>query len=215
MSVQACGSGGFLFLGSRRTQLHSWAMMPSIGGLRSSATCLHMTAQPMEGFAMSKTIPLTQGQFAIVDAADYEWLSRWKWCYTPSDKGSGGYAVRTRLKTDGPGGRNIRMHRIILGDILDGFQPDHVDRDGLNNQRSNLRLATTSQNHMNRELRSDNTSGFKGVSWHKYNKKWRALIGVNGRVIHLGYFDDMRVAARAYNQAALEHFGDFAVLNPV
>lgn len=162
-----------------------------------------------ERSAMPKEIPLTQGRVALVSDCDFERLSQWPWYY------GRGYAIRGRRKADGPGSRLIWMHRVILGDIPEGLESDHIDRNGLNNQRSNLRLATSSQNHVNSKLQSNNTSGYRGVSWEERYGKWRGQIGVKGRQLFLGYFDDIIGAARAYNQAALEHFGEFAVLNPI
>lgn len=159
---------------------------------------------------MTREIPLTQGKVTLVDDADFDWLSQWKWRYH-----STGYAIRRRQKADGPGSENIRMHRLILSPIPEGYEPDHIDGDGLNNQRANLRLATHSQNHANRGMQRNNTSGFKGVSWQKKRKKWEARIRVNGHNVYLGYFDDIIEAARAYNRAAVKHFGEFARLNDV
>ena len=168
-----------------------------------------------ERSAMVKEIQLTQDKVALVDDADFEWLNQRKWYYAPRDKSSGGYANRTRRKADGPGTRHIHMHRSLLGPIPEGLAPDHIDGDGLNNQRGNLRLATRSQNNMNGRLHRNNTSGYRGVRWEKRRRQWRAALGVNGRLINLGRFDDPVAAAHAYNQAALEHYGEFAFQNPV
>lgn len=92
---------------------------------------------------------------------------------------------------------------------------DHKDRNGLNNSIENLREATASQNAANSIKRKNNTSGWKGVSWDKDRKKWRAIIGINGGQKHLGLFQDPKEAAKAYNQAALNHFGRFARTNEI
>ena len=153
-------------------------------------------------------IELTQGKFTIVGPRDYKYLTQWKWHYIKDRKG--GYAVR---------GCNprIRMHRVILERM--GYknfaQSDHIDRNKLNNCRSNLRSATAGQNNCNHGKRKDNTSGYIGVYWFKRRKKWHAYIQVNRERKHLGYFDDIEDAARAYNKAALKHRGEFAVLNKV
>jgi len=110
------------------------------------------------------------------------------------------------------------MHRLVAarsGRVIGGKQIDHIDGDGLNNCRSNLRASTTSQNHANRRANRNNTSGFKGVSWNRRARKFEAHITVQRRKSHLKYSDDPRDAARAYNEAALKHFGEFACLNPV
>ena len=87
---------------------------------------------------------------------------------------------------------------------------DQKDRNTFNNQRLNLREATPSQNKMNSKIRSDNTSSYKGVSWCKLMQKWKARITVNGKRIHLGYFDDPKEAHEAYCTAADQYFGEFA-----
>ena len=101
------------------------------------------------------------------------------------------------------------MHTFLTGWPL----VDHIDGDGLNNRRSNLRPATPSQNNANRRKSRQNTSGFKGVSYYHRTSRWRAYVGVDGKAIHLGYFDTAIDAARAYDAAALEHFGEFARIN--
>lgn len=92
-------------------------------------------------------------------------------------------------------------------------QVDHIDRSPLNNHESNLREATISQNRVNSKIRSDNTSGYIGVSWHKKTKKWQASICFKGKRIYLGLFNDKKDAACAYDKTALKHFGEFARLN--
>jgi hypothetical protein len=150
-----------------------------------------------------KKIKLTRGRCALVDDQDFEYLNQWKWFY-----GNHGYAQR-RL---GKRGRMLGMHRVIMGEPK-GFLVDHIDGDGLNNCRSNLRVATHAQNLCNRGKNSNNTSGFKGVNWHKNAKKWAAAIMVNRRSHHLGLFSDVQEAAKAYDIAALELHGEFARLN--
>jgi hypothetical protein len=110
------------------------------------------------------------------------------------------------------------MHRLVAernGLPIGGKQIDHVDGNGLNNCRRNLRVATASQNKANLRHRRDSTSGFKGVSWNRQKRRFQAFIKVAGHQHHLKYCDDPRDAARVYNEAALKHFGEFACLNPV
>lgn len=151
---------------------------------------------------MSKLIPLTKGKFATVDDADYEWLNQWKWY------ANGGYAFRTA------GGRknkkNIAMHRLICDAPSDSLV-DHISGNTLDNRRCNLRLATTQQNTYNTKKRESVSSVFKGVSF-QYNR-WTSYIGFNGKFIYLGRFLTQREAARAYNEAAINHFGEYAKLN--
>lgn len=108
------------------------------------------------------------------------------------------------------------MHVIIAKriDFEYGFV-DHINRNGLDNYRCNLRPATRLQNRMNCGLSKRNKSGFKGVSWHKSCNKWVAKIEINDKSIYLGLFDDKIEAAKAYNAAAKKHFGEFAWLNPI
>lgn len=156
---------------------------------------------------MAKEILLTQGKVAIVDDADFEWLNQWKWMYHYT-----GYAVRSTYDRLTKKKGNIRMHRTILSAPPDK-DVDHIDGDGLNNQRHNLRLATPSQNLANHKRKKHNTSGYTGVSWDKKRQKWRAYIGIDGKWKYLGRFDSKLAAAKAYDQAAVAYFGPFAKLN--
>ena len=149
-------------------------------------------------------VPLKGGAFAVVDAADWPLVSRHQWCLMEN-----GYVV-TSLTV--PRRMSLLMHRLIMGDEP-GVEYDHEDRDKLNNRRKNLRIATRSLNNANMTLRSNNTSGFKGVCWRPALQKWRAEISVNRKNRYLGLFNTPEDAARAYNDAALEAFGEFAVLN--
>lgn len=149
---------------------------------------------------MTKQIELTQGQVAIVDDEDFEFLNQWKW-FAQKDKNTF-YAVRGF-------GKRIRMHRVIMNTPND-MQVDHIDGNGLNNTRANLRNCTVAENTRNRKKPSTNTSGYMGV--FPSAKKWRAEI-THGKKIHLGYFDNPVDAAHAYDQAAKEYFGEFAKTN--
>lgn len=154
-----------------------------------------------------KEIPLTQGKVALVDDADYDWLSQHNWYYT------GYYAARWH------NGKNRSMHRLILNDP-ESVEVDHINHNKLDNQRANLRLATRRENARNCTKASYGralTSQFKGVSWHQRSHKWRAQLTIRSnesiKVQHLGLFVDEAEAARAYDAAARSQFGEFASTN--
>jgi AP2 domain len=121
------------------------------------------------------------------------------------------YAIR-HIRVDGRGATQY-LHNFLAGLYGLPKSPDHVNRNGLDNRRENLRPATPSQQGANRDRYSNNTSGYKGVRQER--GKWRARICLRGKLDHLGYFEVKEDAARAYNKAALEYFGEFAVLNLV
>ncbi len=149
-------------------------------------------------------VPLTQGKFAIVDAEDYNWLSRYDWCATKSRQTY--YAHRYS------NGTILSMHREIMR-APKGLICDHKNHNGLDNRKSNLRFCTRKQNARNRQARTGCTSGYKGVYWCKIYKKWRVRICFNRKRIHLGNFFDEIKAALAYDDKAAELFSDFAYLN--
>jgi hypothetical protein len=156
-----------------------------------------------------KKIPLKQGKYALVDDADYEWLKQYKWA---AYKGVRTYYAG-RNEKDGTGKfRFINMHRAIMK-TPKGLETDHIDGDGLNNQRSNLRVCTAAQNQHNRSPHKNCSSRYKGVSWKKSGKKWVVRIHCNYQSKHVGVFADEVEAARAYDKAAKEAFGEFARLN--
>jgi hypothetical protein len=156
----------------------------------------------------SLTIPLTRGKVAIIDAADFDLVGQHKWCAIPSR--STWYAMRAIRRT-GPG-RLVSMHQVLYP-APPGMKIDHIDGDGLNNRRANLRHCTNQENCRNQGLARNNRSGFKGVSWHSYYGKWLATIRDGGRWIYLGRFTDPVEAAHAYEAEARELFGAFARLN--
>lgn len=109
--------------------------------------------------------------------------------------------------------KNLYMHRHILG-ITDKKQfGDHIDHNGLNNQRNNLRLSGHGKNRKNANSHSGASSKYVGVCWHKKDKKWQAAIAANGKQIHLGQFDNEVDAAIARNKAAKIYYGEYAHLN--
>lgn len=146
-------------------------------------------------------IPLTRGEFAIVDVEDMG-LGMVPWCAQPS--GSGVYAVRGR-------GVCERLHRTVAAraGISTAAQIDHINRDTLDCRRANLRAATASQNCMNRGAKRDTATGLKGASWIKSKRRWVAQIERNGVNKTLGHFDTAEEAHAAYCEAARLAFGEF------
>lgn len=162
-----------------------------------------------------KQIELTQGQIALVDDADFEELSKYKWQANYFKHTNSFYATR---HTPAIKGKHyvIYMHRQILGlERGDSRQADHINHITLDNRQSNLRICTRQQNEMNRKPNRNTTSQYKGVCWDKARRKWRALIYLNGVSKHLGFFQDEEAAARAYNEAAKKYFREFAFLNKI
>jgi hypothetical protein len=155
-----------------------------------------------------KTIPLTKGRSALVDDADYPWLSKFNW-HCSSD----GYA--TNYYTDEFGKRHRRsMHRMIMahGNPLPRhIQVDHINRNRTDNRRCNLRYATRTQNQANTGKQKNNRSGYKGVSWHK--TKWEARIKYGAKKLYLGRYDNPLKAALVYDCASRLLYGDFAGVN--
>lgn len=157
----------------------------------------------------TRLIPLTQGKFAIVDAADYEWLNQWKWyAARAGQSATRWYAVHSFLNDDGEY-RTKGMHRLIMGDSSETI--DHRDNDGLNNSRSNLRFATSSQNSANKDMKVGR-SGYRGV-YLEESGKYRARLWYRGDSIGLGMFDTAEEAARAWDNGMRQHHGEFARLN--
>jgi hypothetical protein len=157
-----------------------------------------------------RRITLSQGKYAIVDPEDFERLNKHKWY--AHKIGNTFYAVRTA----GPrrNRRNIWMHREIIR-LPRHLVVDHINHDGMDNRKANLRPATRAQNNYNRLIikRKGSSSKYKGIAWKKENKKWQAQIHFNGECIFLGYFKDEIKAAKAYDEAAKKYYGQFAYLN--
>ncbi len=150
----------------------------------------------------SETIPLSQNEFAIVDTEDLRLLDEHKWSLSKTTRVN--YAKRLAGK------KSVYMHRVIMNAPA-GMQIDHINGNGLDNRRVNLRLCNNRQNQQNARKRKNTASQFKGVDWH--GKRWRARIRVNGKQIGIGRFKSEFLAAEAYDQKAVELFGEFARLN--
>lgn len=156
---------------------------------------------------MPKEIPLSKGKVAVIDDCDYHRLSEYEWYCLDPPKSKTFYAARNL-----PGGGMTSMHRAIMGDP-DGKCVDHVDGDGLNNRRENLRVCSHKENIRAQRPQEGRSSQYRGVSWYKRLEKWRAAIKVDGKEIWLGVFREEDEAAEAYDRAALKHFGEFAYTN--
>lgn len=153
-----------------------------------------------------KRIKLTQGKVALVDDKWFPYLSQFKWQARYDRTTDAWYAARQERR------KFIYMHREILNAPI-GLHVDHINGDRLNNTEENLRLATSAQNSWNRDKNKNNTTGYKGVTREKGRKKVRAQIRVNGKHIHLGWFDDPRDAALVYDQAVRKYYGKFGCTN--
>lgn len=161
-----------------------------------------------------KQIPLSQGYFALVDDEDFEWLNQWKWHALVRDGNRTSYAKRSTWETGGVR-KAIKMHRAILGVTDQNILIDHIDGNGLNNCRSNLRITDGHGNARNRRVNKTVYSGFKGVHWIPHQKSFVARIACDGKQKHLGTSECPKTCARTYNKYAKELFGDFAKLNEV
>lgn len=150
-----------------------------------------------------KSIPLNNKKNAFVSDEDFEFLNQWKW-YAKED-GNAWYAVRNQSIGRVQGKQKLKMilmHRLVLSRKLgrEDFElTDHIDGNGLNNCRDNLRSATRKENGENRKRANKNnsSSGIRGVYWNKNARKWQAAISHNGKYIHLGMFDDIIKAEKA------------------
>lgn len=160
-----------------------------------------------------KQIKLTQGQYALVDDADYDWLNQYKW-YALKDKDCDSFRAVKRGKNH----RQIIMARLILGlEHGDKREADHIDHNTLDNRRNNIRICTHQENMLNRKPFRGTTSKYKGVHWEsgRTKKNWRVQIRFSSETIHIGYYDNEENAATNYNWAAILLFGEFACLNKI
>lgn len=157
-----------------------------------------------------KEIQLTQGKVALVDDEDFEYLNQWKWHLYKQNRNN--FYARTVLYKNKKR-IGIVMHRLLIQ--CDGKIIDHISGDGLDNRKYNIRCCTRSENPINRRINTNNLSGYKGVSYFKVVKKWRAQIQYKKIVYHLGIYEKLIDAAKAYNEAAIKFHGEFAKLNKI
>lgn len=156
-----------------------------------------------------KKIKLSQNLYAIVDDEDFGMLNQFKW--SACKQRNTHYATRAIKLADGKW-TSIKMHRLIMR-TSKGIQIDHINGNGLDNQKKNLRFCSNAENARNRGAQTNSTTKYKGVFWDKYHKKWTARIQVNYKNVFLGYFKNITDAIFAYNQASVNYFGRFAKLN--
>lgn len=159
-------------------------------------------------------VVLSQGYEAMIDDEDYGLISKHKWHVSPGKAGNkyAGCGIWQKGKNYT---KNVPMHRMIMNVTDPKIQVDHIDGNGLNNQRSNLRLATNQQNSFGsrKSFNKLYSSKYKGVSFDKSREKWAAKIQINRKYKYLGRYETELEAAQAYNVAAVRHFGEYAKIN--
>jgi hypothetical protein len=158
------------------------------------------------------------GKYVIVDNEDFYWLNKFNWylnknLHYPFNE----YARRNRLNKNNSD--QILMHRVILEKYkikIENKLIDHINNNSLDNRKSNLRIATKSQNKAHGQIYKNNSTGYRGVYYEENfrpNKKWRVRISVNGKDKHVGRYKTKEEAALAYNEVAIQYFGKFAYIN--
>ncbi len=157
-----------------------------------------------------KKIKLTQGRSTLIDNEDFEFLNQWKWRFNSK---VGAVHRKYLKKVDGKWlFEEWSIHR-LLTNCPKEKTVDHKNGNFLDNQKGNLRGCTHAENSLNRKISKRNKSGYKGVLWCNWHKKWRAIIMRKSKAYYIGYFYKKEEAARAYDRMAKELHGEFARLN--
>ncbi len=185
-------------------------LKPSGDNSGASLSCIATLDGSFFGVRIMKKIPLSQGEFALVDDGDYDDLIKYRWFLHKDERAK--YAFRNARSEDAGKRIRILMHRQILG-TPQGTDTDHRNHNGIDNQRRNLRKCNKMQNQQNAKLRIDSKSGYKGVGQVSGSKTWQARIRNMGELIYLGTFPTAIKAAKAYDEAAINYFGEFANTN--
>ena len=160
---------------------------------------------------MAKEIILTQGKVAIVDDEDFDYLNQFKWY---AHKMNNNFYTQRSNRINKKYAGTLYIHRIIMN-ASKGSVVDHINGNTLDNRKCNLRICTHGQNIRNQKININNTSGFKGVCYRKDKNKWRVVLQLNSKKIHIGYYLNIIDAAKAYNEAAIKYHGEFANLNKI
>lgn len=146
----------------------------------------------------------------IIDAEDFNKIKEYYWYV---GKKPNAFYVITNINKNNKR-TTLKLHRLIM-DFPENMDIDHINHNTFDNRKTNLRICKHNKNTKNHKININNTSGFKGVTWFKYTKKWSVGIFSDGNRVHIGYFDDKIKAAMAYNEAAKKYHGEFANLNNV
>lgn len=204
-----CGCGEKTNIASQNSERYGWVKGEPLRFVAGHQTRVGVSTPEWDDDLQCYRIPLTgekgKGMYALVDKEDVYKVSPGRWTVT-----SKGYTTYASGRLEGERSKRL-LHRVIL-DPPPGMVIDHINGDGLDNRRSNLRITTQSGNMANaRSLRG--SSRFKGVSFAKGRGKWQAHIRLDGKSVSLGRFDSEEDAARAYDAAARDAFGEFALTN--
>lgn len=148
----------------------------------------------------------------LVDSEDYDLLSQKRWYLRVGERNRYAGTFERKQRNGVSRTKSLKMHRVILW-CPRGYHIDHINRNGLDNRKCNLRVVKQGQNLQNSRKKVGSTSRYKGVSWHRHNRKWESKIRVNKKRWHLGYFDSQAAAARAYDAAARKLYDGYVATN--